>query len=260
MEVVILNSTDAVADRCASIISDLVHRRPNCVLGLATGDTPRATYRRLVELSNRDVLDMREVNAVALDEYVGLASDDPRSYRAYLKRELADPLGLDSRAVHVPDVGSDDLQRSCAEFEALLERLGGVDLQLLGIGTDGHIGFNEPGSSLASRTRIKTLHPRTVADNARFFPGGSDVPRHVVTQGVATILSARHVVLIATGDNKAAAVAAAIEGPVSAILPASALQLHPHATAILDEPAASHLRLADYYRGVQEHKPPWQGH
>ena len=140
-----------------------------------------------------------------------------------------------------------------------MHALGGVDLQILGVGTDGHIGFNEPGSSLASRTRIKSLIEQTRRDNARFFNSMAEVPHHVVTQGLGTILEARHVVLVATGAQKAQAVRDFVEGPVSAICPASVLQFHPHATVLLDEAAASSLKLADFYRHTYDNKPAWQG-
>jgi glucosamine-6-phosphate deaminase len=204
-------------------------------------------------------LSLAQVQAFLLDEYVGLTPDHPQSYRSFIGRELEAHVDLANGAVQAPDVQSNDLVAACAAYERDIAAAGGVDLQLLGIGTDGHIGFNEPGSSLASRTRIKTLTDQTRRDNARFFASIDEVPRHVVTQGVGTILEARHLVLLAFGAAKAAAVAAAVEGPVTAMVPGSALQLHPHATVVVDEPAAAGLRLAGYYRETWAHKPSWQG-
>lgn len=175
-------------------------------------------------------------------------------------RQVVEPLGLDPGSFLSPDGTAGDVRAACEAYDRALAEAGGVDLQLLGIGTDGHIGFNEPCSSLASRTRVKALTERTRADNARFFGGDVDrVPRHAVTQGVGTILEARHLVLLATGERKAEAVARAVEGPVAARVPASALQLHPHATVVVDEAAATRLELADYFRHAHAHKPSWQG-
>jgi len=199
---------------------------------------------------------------VLLDEYVGLPAGHPESYRTFIAREFTAHTDLPPDRLYGPDVWVPgvDLPAACAAYEALLVDLGGVDVQVLGIGTDGHLAFNEPGSSLASRTRVKTLTDATRADNARFFGGDTDqVPRHVVTQGLATIGAARHLLLIATGAGKAAPVAAAVEGPVTAMCPGSVLQLHPHATVVIDDAAAADLRLGDYYRETYAHKPPWQG-
>jgi glucosamine-6-phosphate deaminase len=173
---------------------------------------------------------------------------------------VLEPLGIGMDKFLGPDGTAEDVQAACAAYDRALAEAGGVDLQLLGIGTDGHIGFNEPCSSLASRTRIKTLTEQTRIDNARFFDGDIEqVPHHVITQGIGTILEARHLVLLATGEGKADAVAATVEGPVAAVCPASALQLHPHATVVVDEAAASKLKLADYFRHTYAGKPDWQG-
>ena len=240
-------------------IAALVAAKPGAVLGLATGSSPLSVYRDLARRYAAGKLSLAGARAFLLDEYVGLASGHPQSYRSFLARELEAHVDFASAAVHGPDVHADDLLAACDAYEAAIVAAGGVDLQLLGIGTDGHIGFNEPGSSLASRTRIKTLTDQTRTDNARFFASLDEVPRHVVTQGVGTILEARHLVLLAFGAAKAVAVAAAVEGPVTAMVPGSALQLHPHVTVVIDEPAAARLRLADYYRETWIHKPPWQG-
>lgn len=256
-EVVIVPDAATGGALVADEIVRLIAGRPDVVLGLATGSSPLPVYRSLVErLAGRDV---SRVRAFALDEYVGLAPDDPQSYRSVIRREVVEPLGLDPERVGVPDGSLTGIEHAGEAYEAELEASGGVDLQLLGIGSDGHIGFNEPGSSFASRTRVKTLTRLTREDNARFFASIDDVPVHCITQGLGTILRARHLVLLAFGEGKAAAVAGAVEGPLTASLPGSAIQLHPHTTVVVDEAAASALRFADYYRETWAHKPAWQG-
>jgi glucosamine-6-phosphate deaminase len=259
MEVVITPDADAAADVVASVIATVLATRPTPVLGLATGSSPLAAYQRLIAARQRGGLSFAHASAVLLDEYVGLPADHPEAYRAFIRREFVDHIDLQADRLFGPDVFAADLADACQRYDQLIADLGGVDVQLLGIGSDGHIGFNEPGSSLASRTRIKTLTRATRADNARFFDDHEqDVPRHVVTQGLGTILDARHLLLVACGAGKAGPIARAVEGPLTAMCPASILQLHPHATVIVDEPAAAQLALADYYRETYEHKPPWQ--
>jgi glucosamine-6-phosphate deaminase len=229
------------------------------VVGLATGSSPLPVYRELINRHRREEISFAECSMVLLDEYVGLAPDHPESYRTFIRRELIDHVDLPDERLHGPATEKPDLAAVCEHYDQLLADLGGVDLQLLGIGSDGHIGFNEPGSSLASRTRMKTLTSRTREDNARFFESIDEVPRHVVTQGLGTILDARHAVLVASGEAKAAPIAAMVEGPVAARCPASVLQFHPHATVVIDEAAASGLELAGYYRETYASKPAWQG-
>ena len=258
MEVVITPTPDDAARVVADIFTSRLVERPSSVLGLATGSSPRATYRRLIDKHRKGVISFARAHAVLLDEYVGLAPDHPHTYRSFIRRELTDQVDLPPDHLYRPDVWASDLTAACADYERLLGDLGGVDVQLLGIGSDGHIGFNEPGSSLRSRTRIKTLTKATRTDNARFFASAEDVPHHVVTQGLGTISEARHVVLVAYGEAKAAPIARAVEGPLAAICPASVLQLHPHATVVVDEAAAADLQLGDYYRETYAGKPPWQ--
>ena len=256
-EVVIVSSPEDAGTLVAAEIVRLVGRDRQAVLGLATGSTPLPVYRALREQSAG--IDLSGVRGFALDEYVGIAPAHPESYASVIRREVVEPLGLDPALVHVPDGDPERIAVSGEEYERAIEAAGGVDLQILGIGTDGHLGFNEPGSSFASRTRVKTLTVQTRRDNARFFPSLDDVPRHCITQGLGTILRARHLVLLAFGAGKAAAVAGAVEGPLTASLPASAIQLHPHATVVVDEAAASQLRMAEYYRYAWENKPAGQG-
>lgn len=260
MEVVIVPDANEGARLAAGAIAALVESKPDCVLGLATGSTPLPVYDDLVRRYEEGSVSFAECQAFALDEYVGLPPDHPESYRAVLDREIAARVDFSPGAVRAPDGWTSDIPRACREYDDAIDAAGGIDLQLLGVGTDGHIGFNEPTSSLASPTRIKTLTRQTRDDNARFFGGNPDaVPTHVLTQGVGTILRARHLVLLAWGANKAAAVAATVEGPVTAMVPSSALQLHPHATVIVDQAAAGDLKLLDYYQQVFDGKPAWQG-
>ena len=259
MEVVPLGSADEIAALAANTVEAVVRRRPNAVLGLATGSTPLPTYQELIKRHKAGTAPSYEaVTCFNLDEYVGLPDGHEQSYRATIARELTDGLDIAPSRVHGPDPS--DPQTAGERYEALIAESGGVDVQFLGIGSDGHLAFNEPGSSLASRTRIKTLTAQTRKDNARFFEDdAAEVPTHVLTQGIGTILQARHLLLIATGEGKAEAIAAAVEGPLSASCPGSALQLHPHVTVLLDPGASSQLRRLDYYREVYAAKPAWQG-
>ncbi|NHI17605.1 glucosamine-6-phosphate deaminase [Microbacterium excoecariae] len=256
-EIVIVPDAEAAGDLAARAIVALIERRGDAVLGLATGSTPLPVYRALAERAAG--LDLARVRGFALDEYVGLDPAHPESYRSVIRREVIEPLGLTPELVRTPPADDPDLQTAGERYDAEIRAAGGVDVQLLGIGTDGHIGFNEPGSSFASRTRVKTLTRQTRADNARFFDDPEEVPRHCLTQGLGTILEARHLVLLAFGEGKAEAVRGAVEGPVTAMLPASAIQLHPHVTVLVDEAAASRLELAEYYRDTYAGKPAWQG-
>ena len=258
MEVVIQHDPEAVATLVADVIARLVFSKPNAVLGLATGSSPLGVYSELVRRHRAGELTFGRTTAFLLDEYIGLSPDHPQSYRAFIERHFSALVDIDPQRVHVPDGAAQDIEAACADYEMQIGKAGGIDLQLLGIGADGHLGFNEPTSSLASRTRVKTLTEQTRTDNNRFFRDLDEVPLHVVTQGIGTILEARHLVLIATGAPKAEAVARAVEGPVAAMCPASAIQLHPHATVVLDEAAATKLTLADYYRATFAAKPSWQ--
>ncbi|QDO87769.1 glucosamine-6-phosphate deaminase [Ornithinimicrobium ciconiae] len=260
MEVVILPDEDRVGLAGAEAIAQHVARRPDAVLGLATGSSPLRVYRELGQQVTRGELSLAQCRAFLLDEYVGLAADHPEGYRAVIEREFVQLVDIDPANVRGPDGLAHDLSAACLAYEQAIADAGGVDVQLLGVGSDGHIAFNEPGSSLASRTRIKTLTALTRQDNARFFGGEVEaVPAHCLTQGVGTILQARHLVLVALGEGKAHAVQQLVEGPVSAVCPASVLQLHPHVTVLLDEAAASRLELRDYYRETFSGKPAWQG-
>jgi glucosamine-6-phosphate deaminase len=259
MEVVIVEDSAAQGELVATAIAELVAAKPDALLGVATGSSPLPIYEALAARVADGRLDASRLRVCQLDEYVGLPAGHPESYREVVRREVVERLGLPATSFMGPDGTATDIVAACAAYERALADAGGVDLQILGIGSDGHIGFNEPCSSLASRTRIKTLTQQTRLDNARFFASLDEVPHHVITQGIGTILEARHVVLTATGAGKAEAVAATVEGPLSALVPASALQLHPHATIVLDTAAAGRLKLADHFRDTYAAKPVWQG-
>ncbi|MFJ9425627.1 glucosamine-6-phosphate deaminase [Streptomyces sp. NPDC101249] len=260
MEVVIVPDAAAGGELIADALAQLLRRKPDALLGVATGSTPLPVYQALAAKVRSGAVDTTRARIAQLDEYVGLPADHPESYRSVLRREVLDQLDIGMDAFLGPDGAAEDVRAACEAYDRALAEAGGVDLQILGIGTDGHIGFNEPCSSLVSRTRIKTLTEQTRVDNARFFDGDlTQVPHHVITQGIGTILEARHLVLLATGEGKADAVAATVEGPVAAVCPASALQLHGHATVVVDEAAASKLKLAEYFRHTYVNKPGWQG-
>lgn len=258
MEVIIAPGDEAVGRIVANAIAALISREPCSLLGLATGSTMLPIYNRLEIQVREQKLSLEQCRFCLLDEYVGLPKHHPQSYWTFVQREVIDRLGLRSDAVMYPDACATDLPLACANYERQISDAKGVDLQLLGLGRDGHIGFNEPCSSLSSRTRVKTLTAQTRADNARFFLASENVPHHVITQGIGTILEARHLILVALGSAKADAVKLTVEGPVSSFTPASALQLHPHATVVIDEAAASKLTLREYFLEAYALKPSWQ--
>ena len=254
MEIIIQPTAARATCVAARLLAGLIRKKPSAVLGMATGSTPLALYRELVALK----LNWRKVRTFNLDEYVGTSPEHPQSYHHFMWENLFGQVNIDKQNVRIPDGLAKDIPKFCASYEKQIRAAGGIDLQVLGIGTDGHIGFNEPTSSLASRPRIKTLTPQTRKDNARFFGSEAEVPHHCITMGIGTILDARHCVLLAFGRNKARAIAEAVEGPITSMNPASALQFHPKTTVFLDEAAAAELRLKDYYRWVYDNKPDWQ--
>lgn len=258
MEIIILPTPGDVARTAADVIEQQVRRGP-CVLGLATGSTPLGTYKELTDRYRVGSLSFRHAQAFLLDEYVGLPAAHPQSYHFTIRDDFTDSVDFGAGSVHGLNGMAEDLEGEAAQYEALIAASGGVDIQILGIGTDGHVGFNEPMSSLGSRTRIKTLTRQTLEDNARFFGTPEDVPHHVLTQGLGTIREARHLLLLAMGGAKAEAVAAAVEGPIAALCPASVLQLHQHVSVLVDEAAASRLAHREYYTDTFGRKPAWQG-
>lgn len=255
MDIVVLPTADDIARAAADRIERLIKDRPAAVLGLATGSSPLPLYRELGRRHREEGLSFAQASAFLLDEYVGLSPDHPEAYRNVIRREFISLVDIPEKSVSSPSGNAADITAACAEYEESIRAAGGVDLQILGIGTDGHIAFNEPGSALTSRTRVTTLTEQTREDNARFFDSIDDVPMHVVTQGLGTIMEAREIVLIATGANKAEAVAQLVEGPVSAFWPATVLQNHQHITVFVDEAAGADLKLRSYYDHMYRNRP-----
>jgi glucosamine-6-phosphate deaminase len=250
MKVLIQSDADKAVACVAQLIAARLRRVPTSVLGLATGGTMEAVYARLIAARQAGEVSFAQARTFNLDEYVGLAPDHPCSYWRYMRAQLFDHVDLPADAALLPRGDATDPEAEAARYEAAIVAAGDIGLQLLGLGTNGHIGFNEPTSSLSSLTRIKTLTRATRAANARFFAAPEEVPRLAITMGIGTILRADEVVLLAYGTAKAAAVAAMVEGPLSAACPASALQLHRKVTVVLDQEAASKLTLQDYYEDV----------
>lgn len=256
MEIVITPSAREVAIIAADAFERLLSGTDHPVIGLATGRSPLPAYRELIDRHRDRRLSFARTRAFLLDEYVGLDPEDPRSCRSIIRRELLEHVDVPEGALVAPECASEDCAAAGETYERRIADAGGIDLQVLGIGRNGHIGFNEPPSSLGSRTRLTTLAPVTRQDTARSFGDDLDmVPRQGLTQGIGTILEARHIVLIATGEAKSSPIARAVEGPVTAMMPASALQLHPHATVVVDEAAGRQLEHADYYREAYRNRP-----
>ena len=259
MEIVITDSARQAAVIAADAFERLLSSKERPVIGLATGNSPLPTYDELIERYRNRRMSFAPAQVFLLDEYVGLDPEHPQSCQSFIRRKLLDHVDVPAGALVTPDCTAEDLATAGETYEGRIADAGGIDLQVLGIGRNGHIGFNEPPSSLGSRTRLKTLAEATRKDNASFFGDDPDmVPRHAITQGIGTILEARHIVLIATGEAKSRPIARVVEGPVTAIVPASALQLHPHTTVIVDEAAGGQLKHADYYRETYRNKPAWQ--
>ena len=253
MELVVLDTPEAIAERAADAIEELLASKPDAVLGTATGSSPLPLYDELVRRCAAGRLSFARVTGFMLDEYVGLPDEHPERYATFMERNLRSRVDMRPGALHGPDALADDLQAACADYERQMAEAGYCDLQILGIGSDGHIAFNEPGGPLDSPTHVDVLTEQTRRDNARFFDGDIDqVPTHCVTQGLGTIMDSRAHIFIATGEGKADAVKAMIEGGVTQRWPASILQHHPDVTVLLDEAAASKLELADFYKEVWE--------
>jgi glucosamine-6-phosphate deaminase len=258
MEVIIRQNGEAAAGLAARIIARELRTNPHLVLGLATGQTMERVYRHLVRLHQTEKLDFSLCRTFNLDEYVGLFPSDPNSYRYYMNNHLFRHVNVDPRNTYLPNGLAADLDEECRRYEATIQRFGGIDLQLLGIGKAGHIGFNEPLSALRSRTRVKALTPVTLKQNAASFGGEATMPRRAITMGVGTILECRRCLLLATGSSKAKVIAQAVEGPITSMISASALQLHPRSTVIVDEEAAANLAEKEYYRWIFDNEPEWE--
>ncbi len=258
MEVIIQPNAEAAASLVTRMVARELRLNPHLVLGLATGSTMERVYRNLARMHKDQNLDFSLCSTFNLDEYVGLFPSDPNSYRYYMNHHLFRHVNIDMRNTHLPNGLAEDLAKECLEYEALIKRFGGIDLQLLGIGVAGHIGFNEPGSALVSRTRAKALTPTTIKQNAPFFGGEEHMPRRAITMGVGTIIEARRCLLLATGKSKADIIAKAVEGPISSMVTASALQLHPRCTVVVDKEASSSLKEQEYYQWIFENEPDWE--
>jgi glucosamine-6-phosphate deaminase len=242
MEVIVKDNYDEMSKLAARLIADVVRQKPRCVLGLATGSTPLGTYQELIRLHKEEGLDFSQVVTFNLDEYIGLPPEHDQSYHYFMHENLFDHINIPPSNIHLPPGMEEDIVAACERYEQMIRDAGGIDIQLLGIGANGHIAFNEPGSSLGSRTRIKTLDQKTIEDNSRFFDRIEDVPRYAVTMGIGTIMDSRFLLLLANKANKAHAISITVEGPVTALVPATIVQLHPHATIIVDQEAAAELK------------------
>jgi glucosamine-6-phosphate deaminase len=258
MEVIIQPDAKAAADLMVRIVAAEIRAKPALTLGLAAGRTMELVYALLVRVYREGGLDFSRCRTFNLDEYVGLSGDNPNSYRHFMNHHLFSKVNIDLNRTHLPDGTATDLGAECKKYERLITDCGGIDLQLLGIGRDGHMGFNEPLSAFRSRTRLKALSPVTRAENAPLFADPEAIPRRAITMGVATILDARRCLLLAMGGDKADIVARAVEGPMTSMISASALQLHPQCVVVLDEAAASRLKNADYYRSIFATEPEWE--
>jgi glucosamine-6-phosphate deaminase len=255
MEVVVLPTYEEISKAAAEVIAQVLNEKPNAVLGMATGSTPLGVYQELVRMHREEGLDFAQVTTFNLDEYVGLRPNHPQSYHYFMHENFFKHVNIAHSNIFIPSGTTSNYRAFCEWYERRITECGGIDVQILGIGSDGHIAFNEPGSSLSSRTRLKTLAQPTIDDNARFFERREDVPIYAITMGVGTILEARTLVLLANGKNKASACAAMVEGPVTSMVTATALQLHPDARVFLDNDAASHLNMREYYDWVRVKKP-----
>lgn len=257
MEVIIRPTTASAVKLTATILANALRAKPNAVLGLATGRTMEAVYAELAQMYRNEYLDFSLARTFNLDEYIGLGPENKNSYRYYMNYHLFNNINIDKRNTHLPNGLADDIETEGERYEQAIREAGGIDIQLLGIGRDGHIGFNEPLSSLASRTRAKSLTPETYAQNSPLFERPEDMPKRALTMGVGTILDSRNVLMLVTGREKAEILAAAVEGPVTSMISASALQLHPHAVVVVDEEAGSVLKGREYYDWIFQNEPKW---
>jgi len=254
MEVIITSGYDEICEKAARIIQQEWQKKNNLVLGLATGETPLGVYKKIIEMNQRKEIDFSNTIAFSLDEYLGLEEDHPQSFAFYMKENFFKHINIKMKNIFRLEGKPSDIETHCQEYEEKIKSYGGIDIQILGIGRNGHIGFNEPGSSLSSRTRVKTLAEETIRDNARFFTDEQEVPRFCLTMGIGTVMEARMIILLASGKNKSEAIFQSVEGAITASVPASALQLHSRVKILVDEEAASLLTNKDYYKWVFKNK------
>jgi glucosamine-6-phosphate deaminase len=253
MLVEVVDDYETLSDRAAAAVIEQIRKKPDSTIGFATGSTPEGLYERLIEAHRQRGLDFSKLTTFNLDEYVGLPPEHPQSYAHYMWTTLFDHVNVTESQVHLPHGMAEDIDAHCRWYERRIEEAGGIDLQILGIGANGHIAFNEPGSSLGSRTRIKTLTSKTVEDNARYFEDPDMVPEYAITMGVGTIMEAEEVLLLASGERKAEAMKKTLEGPLTAMVPASMVQMHRFAHVIIDEGAATELDYK-HHHGIAEPK------
>ena len=258
MEIIIRETAEECAEFAARIVEKFLRENERPILGLATGSTPQRLYKILSQKHREKVISFRDCVTFNLDEYVGLTPDHVQSYRYYMNTEVFQHTDIQLENTHMPDGMAADLRQECQNYEAAIHSSGGIGLQILGIGSNAHIGFNEPMCSLSSRTWVKILSCVTIRANARFFNSPEEVPKHCITMGIGTIMEAKHCIVLANGETKAEAVVRMVEGPISANCPASILQMHPHTTVILDEAAAERLQNKSHYTWVEQNKLAWQ--
>jgi glucosamine-6-phosphate deaminase len=254
MEVIITSNYDKICEEAAHVIQQEWQKKNNIVLGLATGETPLGVYKKIIDMNQRDEIDFSSSIAFSLDEYLGLEKDHPQSFAYYMEMNFFKYINIKTKNIFRLEGRPADIKGHCQEYEEKIKSYGGIDVQILGIGRNGHIGFNEPGSSLSSRTRVKTLTEETVRDNARFFTDEQEVPRFCLTMGIGTVMEAKLIILLASGKAKSKAVKNCVEGAVTASVPASALQLHPRVKILVDEEAGSLLTHKKYYKWVFKNK------
>lgn len=258
MEVIVMENPEKASELAAKVIAKQIREKPTSILGLATGRTPLATYKELIRIHQQENLSFRDVTTFNLDEYIGLKPDHPQSYRYFMDHELFQHLDILPENTHLPQGYAEHPRQECLRYEEAIGKAGGIDLQLLGLGSNGHIGFNEPTGSLSSRTWVKILSENTIRDNSDLFDDLAEVPHYCITMGVGTIMEAERVLVLAFGHRKAKAVADMIEGPISSMCPASALQFHRRVIVIVDEAAAARLDNINHYKWIDQHKLPWQ--
>lgn len=258
MEVIIQDTAEKAAHLAAKVIAKQLRTQPQSVLGLATGRTPLGTYRELIRMHREENLSFKQARTFHPDEYIGLRPDHPQSYRYFMDTELFNQVDILPENTRVPRCDVGDPREECLSYEREITAAGGIDVQLLGLGSNGHIGFNEPTGSLNSRTWVKILAENTIKDNSELFERQDEVPRHCITMGIGTIMEARQIIVLAFGHRKAKAVAEMIEGPISSMCPASALQFHRRVIVIIDEAAAARLDYHHHYRWIDKNKLSWQ--
>jgi glucosamine-6-phosphate deaminase len=254
MEVIVKSSYDEICEEAALIIQQEWEKKSTLVLGLATGATPLGVYKKIIEMNQRNEIDFSSIIAFSLDEYLGLEEDHPQSFAYYMKENFFKHINIKMENIFRLEGKPPDIETHCQEYEEKIKSYGGIDIQILGIGRNGHIGFNEPGSSLSSRTRVKTLAEETIRDNARFFTDEQEIPRFCLTMGIGTVMEAKIIILLASGKDKSEAIKNCVEGALTASVPASALQLHPRVKILVDEEAGSLLTNKDYYKWVFKNK------